>query len=161
VLYVVGFAAFWISESVIVILLYLNCKQTKPDADFFPLVTLFNLLRLTQCFFIYFVIFKSENVRRAFKKFLKKMFTNNSKSHDLKKMDSLSQETSTNPNEEIFNFESLLLDIQEQNNNIDILKISQVVTIVSGIYVAYKEYYNIKGDYFNHIIPEISSSNAL
>lgn len=65
----------------------------------------------------------------------------------------MSNSESNNPrDDEIFNFEEVLLQIQQENNNIDILKISQVITIVSGIYIAYKQYYNIKEEYFNPIM---------
>jgi hypothetical protein len=42
-----------------------------------------------------------------------------------------------------------LLKIKDETNEIDILKISQVVTIVSGIYIAYKQYYNRQEDFYN------------
>lgn len=34
------------------------------------------------------------------------------------------------------------MGIKEERNEIDLLRISQVVTIVSGIYIAYQQYYN-------------------
>ncbi len=68
----------------------------------------------------------------------------------MKKAESMTNQASSNPNDnDIHNFEEVLLSIQQQNNSIDFLKISQVVTIVSGIYIAYKQYYNIKEEYFN------------
>lgn len=33
------------------------------------------------------------------------------------------------------------MDIKEERNEIDLLRISQIVTIVSGIYIAYQQYY--------------------
>lgn len=45
---------------------------------------------------------------------------------------------------EDFNFEEVFLEIKVEKNDIDVLKISQVVTLVSGIYIAYKQYYNIQ-----------------
>lgn len=46
------------------------------------------------------------------------------------------------------------LNIKEENDRIDMLKISQVVSIVSGIYIAYKQYYNLKEEYFHSCINE-------
>jgi hypothetical protein len=112
ILYVVGYAAFGIALSIITIVLYLNCNQTNPKPELFPLITLFNYIHLIQCCYIYFIIFRSENVRKSFKKFLKKMFSKNTLTNEMLK-DSMSKSSSYNPNDdEIFNFEEVLLQIQ-------------------------------------------------
>lgn len=49
------------------------------------------------------------------------------------------------------------MDIKEEQNQLDILKISQVVTLVSGIYVAYKQYFNSAGEYFRHNLSDDSN----
>lgn len=72
---------------------------------------------------------------------------------DLKKNSSFFQSTDEN-----VDFEELFLDIKEEQNQLDILKISQVVTIVSGVYVAYKQYFNNAGEYFRHNLSDDSNS---
>lgn len=76
-MYVIGYAGFGLLQAGIMLELYLNCKQTNPAQDLFPLITVYNYLRLIQCLYIYFIIFRGENARKAFKKFLKKMFAKN------------------------------------------------------------------------------------
>jgi hypothetical protein len=71
---------------------------------------------------------------------------------DMNKASSFFQSTDEN-----VDFEELFLDIKEEQNQLDILKISQVVTIVSGIYVAYKQYFSSADEYFHHNLSDDSN----
>ena len=72
VVYVVGYSLFYIAQAVIQIFLYFNCRADQPFSGLQPLVTIYNILRILECFLIFFIIFKLRNVRTAFKKFLKR-----------------------------------------------------------------------------------------
>ena len=147
-LYVIGYSAFWILESVIEILLYFNCNSSSPTADFDPLTTIYNILRICQCFFIFVIIFKDGKVRKTFVKFVRKICSKKVDESAFTKYPSFSFNVDSDSSRRgSFNFEQVLLKIKEDSNEIDILKISQVMTLVSGVYLAYKQYYNLREEF--------------
>jgi hypothetical protein len=60
---------------IINILELVNCRETNPNPQFLPLVTVFNLIRLTQFIFIFIIIFKNDYFKRVAKKNFKKLFS--------------------------------------------------------------------------------------
>lgn len=149
--YIVGYSIFLIILLVINIVELLNCHKSNPQSFLEIFITVLNLVRLSQFVFFFVIVFKNESFRRSFKKFWKSKFITKDQMVDISKASSFFKS-----GEADVDFEELFLDIKEEQNQLDILKISQVVTLVSGIYVAYKQYFNA-GEYLRHNLSDDSN----
>lgn len=132
-MYVTGFSLFDIVMSTMSLLLDLNCTQPEPIPELNLLVTITNILRLAEFSFLLFLIMFNEKFRKKFKHTLKSMCqgrVSRSSSLDMLKIEM----------EDVF-FNEKLLEMKEISNEIDLLLLSQVYTIISGIYIAYYEYF--------------------
>ena len=144
--YLVGYGLLQTVSLAINIAELVNCESSNPSASFLPLVTVYNILRIVRFLYIFFILFNNLQFRRVFKKYIKRVFSKGGGGEKISEhVNSSFRESFRDEN---FDFEEFFLEIKDEKNEIDLLKMSQVLTIVSGIYIAYRQYYNISDEYF-------------
>lgn len=89
-------------------LLYFKCQNESISNNLTPIITVRNILNVLECFLIFIIVYRTESVRKAFKKFLKKIVSKKPNEKALRKLSSLTSGDSELKNED-FNFEEVLL----------------------------------------------------
>lgn len=132
-MYVTGFSLFEILTSVTGLILDINCTRAQPMPAINILITIVNICRLIEFLFLIFLILYNDKFRNKFKNTLKGIF-------QTKNGLNTSFHSQAIEMEDIF-FDEKLLEMKEKDNQIDLLFLSQVYTIISGIYITYYEYF--------------------
>lgn len=141
--------------SVMSLLLGLNCMQVQPIQGLNVMITITNICRLLEFAFLIFLIMFNEKFRKKFQHTLRSIF------RKYKSRASLEDMLKTIEMEDVF-FDEKLLEMKEKANSIDLLLLSQVYTIISGVYVAYLEYFkDIHSDLENRAIRSINYRESI
>lgn len=72
-IYVFGYSLFWLVDSITDMLLYFRCQNDTISSNFSPVISIRNTLNIFECFLIFVIVYRTESVRKAFKKFMRKI----------------------------------------------------------------------------------------
>lgn len=117
--------------------LYLNCLSPKPEM--LVCATIFDICRLVEFIYLIGVMLTYNKIGKKVKKLFRGLFSDS----DVKS--SLAMREKRFDERELIDFIDMgmkekILDIQEEESQIDFIRITQVITILTGIKIAYQEY---------------------
>ena len=135
--FVIGMSVILALYSIAELAIYMNCLDPKPLMIIWA--TIFNFAKLIEFLYLIFVMLSYKKIGNKVKKLFRGIFsTSNVKSSMTIGEKRLNQKQLL----EIIDIgmKEKILDIQEEENQIDFIRITQVMTILTGIKISYKEY---------------------
>lgn len=135
--FVIGMSIILVVFSVATLVLYLNCLDPNPLMLIWA--SIFNLTKLVEFLYLIFVMLSYKKVGNKVKKLFRGAFSRQSVGSSVLIREKRLTE------KELLDFIDIgmkekILDIQEEESQIDFIRITQVMTILTGIKIAYQEY---------------------
>jgi hypothetical protein len=133
--FVIGMSIILVLFGIATLALYLNCLNPNPLMLIWA--TVFNLTKLAEFLYLIFVMLSYKKIGNKVKKLFRGLFSKKNLDNTLMIREKRLTE------KELIDFIDIgmkekILDIQEEESQIDFIRITQVMTILTGIKIAYK-----------------------